>query len=300
MEKGNKKRLVITSLLFIICFGLFITGYMQEKKGYGETGGLIKELTPIIDKFNSLNAIKNNKNKITASFSNDMIVVRYITTGFKDDYEFKYNKIANLNLLEFSYYEEDNPIATEVAKYMLETISVLNGNAEGKLDNLNYENLFESNTKQGAYLVKKGNLYTITINVNANLYYNLENNNFSEDDIPYIISDDIKDMMDLLNESSIYFLTKDTILLGVYSRNDSYEIYISDSENNESNIYESVMTVLNVLNKKVYNSIANAKITFNKNTTQADFKIELNPETDSSINVPNPTLKLTVSKQKSE
>lgn len=287
MNKGNTtSRTIVYIILFLLFTGISILSFFLYNKGYGKEGRIKKEVTPIIEKFNSLKSVKENDNLIKAKFNKDRIKITYIIGTKKKDYYVTYNETADLKLLELQYDSSDTKNGEVIGSLLVEAVNVFNNNKEGEIfKNIKYKDLYNLNTKQGAYLTRRGNTITLMVNIKVNLLENIKDMNLSELDVSYITTNDINNINDILIKNQKYNYYKNNLILDVHLKDTGYEIYCSSKDKNFTNIYESIMSAVSILEPKIYDEIVTSNYDYNIGFDNVKFKLEVNPEIDRTITV---------------
>lgn len=279
MNEGNKSRASFYLILFILFLSFSVTGYYLSNSGYGKSGEIKKHLNPIVDSFNNLSNVKNNDN-IKAKINTDRIEVTY-KEDKKKIYTFEFKETADMKLLDFQYDISDSTNGQKIAEYMLDAISITKSHQEGELfNNFIYNNLYKTTIDNGANLSVKNEVIHLIINIDADFLENIKDINFDEIVAKFITIDDLENLIDSLNKRNNFNYYKGNITLDIYEKNDNYEIYCSNKDENMSDIYESIMSSISILNTSIYDKILNSNFNFYEDIETDEYKIEVNPEID--------------------
>lgn len=281
MTKKDKLNLITRIFLCALSFILGAYGYTLYLNGYGETGRIRQELIKVIDIFNELETVKNNIADIQAKYSNKSIVVSYKTDSADIEYVYKYEKNNNHETIIIEYSTSDATRAEDVTKNILDAISVQQGNNPGDLfQKYKYSDFYKTSIEQGAYISNYNGKVITRITLNANLLQNLEDTFIGQEIIvTYISQEDLKNFKNELTNNKKYSKEKNSILIYVIETDTEYTIYSSDKNNNDNNLYESIMSAIYHLDENTYNEILKTKTVFNENFENEKYKIEINPQT---------------------
>lgn len=268
MEKVEIKRLIISILLFILSTACAVIGIMKYYEGYGKYGKIRKELMPLIDTFNSTDEVKKNKDSIWAEYNNDSIRIHYVdkTTNLK--YDFKYIGQSDIKYLKLVYNKNESTYVEKLAKELIESISILNGNNYGDVfKEYQYSDFYTTTLSDGIKVTRNGLDVTLEIVVNINLIDSLKDKFINANNsVNYISSSDLRNLMADIEKNSIFELSKENISLYVSFENNNYNIYVSEKSNNSDRIYESIMSVIYILDNGLYENAYNNKEKFDKDT----------------------------------
>lgn len=279
MSKEDKTKLITKIVLCALSFLICAYGFILRLNGYGKTGQIRKELTTVIKKYNSLSMIENNTADIKAKYRNKSIVVKYTTSRVDIDYIFKYEKVGNLKTIKLEYKEGDSARAEDVTKAMIEAVSMTAGNQEGKVfSQYQYKNFYKTELKDGVKLENNDGIITIQIVLQTDLLDNIKDLFFEESFTTHISIENLSDLQKDLKNNEKFLITKGNIMLYVVETETSYEIYSSDSEQNIKNIYESIMSVVNILDINLYNELLNQNIDITTEVTNDKYQIDIRPE----------------------
>lgn len=301
MIEGNTKRTIFYIIFFVLFLGLTIYGYILYTKGYGKYGEIRTKILPIVKKFNNSSYIKKTNGNIKAKYIKNRITFKYEDNNSKYILTAKYKKIANMDLIDLEYKVNESKAGEIIGRLLIDSVSILHSNKEGEIFKLiNYEDLIRTNTLQGASLSKKGINTNLLININTNFLENIKDSNIFDENIKYITSDEItmslnnKSLIDVLNDTNKYNYYKDTLIFIINSNNETYELICSDSSNNAYNLYESITSVVSLLDRNIYLDLLTSDFDY-------DNKDKLEKETYTlikyrDINMDRLAMKLTIKK----
>lgn len=279
MTKEDKTQLIIKLTLCALSFLICAYGFILRSNGYGKTGQIKKDLTEVIKVYNSLSQIENNVADIKAKYKNKSIVVNYSTKRVDIDYIFKYEKIGNLKTIKLEYKEGDSARAEDVTKAMIEAISVTAGNQEGKVfSQYTYLNFYKTELENGIKIESDDGTITIQIVLQTNLLDNIKDIFFEESLTTHISIEDLTELTKDLKNNEKYLITKGNIMLYVVDQENTYEIYTSDRQQNVKNMYETIMSTLNILDKELYNELLTKNIDITNEVRNEKYSIDIKPE----------------------
>ncbi len=281
MEKKDKSKIFIYLLLCIISFIIAGYGYILNMSGQGSSGEIKKELSNIISVFNDISYIKGNVAKIQATYKNKGINVKYETDRVDVNYQFTYENILGKKILTIKYTPNDANIVEEIIQGMIDASSIINGNQEKIIfDNYKYTDFFTANLQEHGVEIRLNNgTLTTRFVINENILKKLQETHFGEDlSVPYITFEELSDFNNELEFKKSFLLDKETMMLYAVNKGPETIIYVSDSANDETNIYETTMSAIKRVNENIYKEIIKNKIKFTENYEGTNYKIELNPE----------------------
>lgn len=280
MDKGILKRIIIWALLLVIFATLSVLGIIKYYEGYGKYGAIRKELLPIVNIFNESNNIKNSESNIKAKISNDQIIVNYYDDATDISYYFKYNN----NILSVKYDVFYTKSATYVIEAMVDAISVYNGNIEGSVfKKYKLTDFYSSDIKYGIRAIDNGKYINFDMNIHENIINNLVDVVLTPLEVTYITVNDLSSMTKDLLDTNTFSYTKNNVSLFVINNSDSYDIYASDKVEDNKVFYESLMSVISLLNSSVYDDVLYNGIRFNTDLTKLKYTITINPEYDEAL-----------------
>lgn len=206
MEGLTKKRFTVWMVLFVLLILLAGGGIGSHFMGYGKSGEVRKEVSPIIDRYNKLTAVvalnASEETKMKANLTSDGIQVTYVGKNGPSKTKFVYKTDGNLKYLEASYNRSEAD-AENIVKYMIDAVSVHNGNTENKVfERHNLNDFYSTTLVQGVRLSVNGSSITAKINIGTNILANLKDN---PEDVPgeikqlVILYDDSSDFKDYVN-----------------------------------------------------------------------------------------------------
>ena len=300
MTKEEIKNVLTWTLLCIISFTLFAIGLSKNKEGYGTTGRIRNELTPIVSKFNNIRNIKNSSFPINAEYKNKKIIINYEHPSEKIKYEFEYKEEGQIKQISTTYPKSKESNAKTVISNLVEAVSMTHKNNEGAVfKKYKYENFYQTQINHGFTLLEKNGEVTATIVINVNLLKQIEDVFFEETKISYISYDDIKNLKeDLLNKKEFNY-KKGTISMYIVEKEKEYVIYCSDEKNNRNDLYNSILAAINILEPTIYNEISNININIMAEIIKKNYEIKINPEKiDNDFDIKgDPLIKLILKKQ---
>ena len=240
----------------------------------------MKDLNKVIKEYNSLSLIENNIADIKATYKNKSIIVSYITERVDIEYEFKYEKVEDLKTIKMTYKEGDSARAEDVVKAMIEAVSITAGNEEGKVfSQYKYKNFYQTELRDGILIQANGGFITVQIVLNTNMLDNIKDKFFDEALTTHISIEDLTELTKDLANNEKFLLLKGNVMIYVVETEKEYQIFSSDKEENKKNIYESIMSVLSIIDVDVYNDVIDAKIDLTEESIRQTYKSEINPET---------------------
>lgn len=310
MTKEEKRNGIIWGILCLLSFILFAVGLSMRYNGYGKSGEIRKKLIPIAEQFNKLEEIKfSSFTKIHAEYKNKKIVVSYENKYVDTEFIFKYIEDENIALLTIDYNDEISTDAEIVVKNMVDAISMINGNYEGEVfSKYKYENFYNTTVKEGFSLKKENRIITANLAIDTDLLNNIKDMFFEGTNISYISYDDLKDLKNKLETEKEFSLTKENINIYVVEKDEEYIIYCSDksdieNENNDTkNIYESVMSAVNILDQNAFSDMIKTNFNITKEIKRKNYELRLNPTNiENNKEMPgNFVIQLTLTKQLEE
>ena len=240
----------------------------------------MKDLNKVIKEYHSLSLIENTIADIKATYKNKSIIVSYITERVDIEYEFKYEKVEDLKTIKMTYKEGDSARAEDVVKAMIEAVSITAGNEEGKVfSQYKYKNFYQTELKDGILIKANGGFITVQIVLNTNMLDNIKDKFFDEALTTHISIEDLTELTKDLANNEKFLLLKGNVMIYVVETEKEYQIFSSDKEENKKNIYESIMSVLSIIDVDVYNDVIDAKIDLTEESIRQTYKSEINPET---------------------
>lgn len=280
MEKKDKSNFIIYLVLCLISFLIAGYGYILNISGFGSSGKIKKELSNIITVFNDISYIKNNAANIEATYKNKGINVKYETDRVDINYQFTYENILETKILTIKYTPNDASKVEEIIKGMLDASSIINGNQENALfENYKYTDFFSANLQEHGVEIRLNNgTITTRFVINENILKKLQDAHFGEDlSVPHITYEELTNLNSDLEIKKTFLLEKETMMIYAVNKEPETIIYVSDSENNETNTYETTMSAIKRINENIYKEILTNKIKFTANYEGNNYKIEINP-----------------------
>ena len=163
---------------------------------------------------------------------------------------------------------------------MIEAVSITAGNEEGKVfSQYKYKNFYQTQLKDGILIKSNGGFITVQIVLNTNLLDNIKDIFFDEALTTHISLEDLDELTKDLQNNEKFLLLKGNVMIYVVETETEYQIFSSDKEENRKNIYESIMSVLSIIDVDVYNDVIDAKIDLTEESVRQTYKSEVNPET---------------------
>lgn len=300
MTKEERKNVLTWLLLCIISFTLFVIGFSKNKEGYGTTGNIRKDLTPIAETFNNIRNIKNTSFPVNAKYKNKKIIVNYEHPSEKIKLEFIYKEDKGVKQLYTTYSKAKEKNIQIIVSNMVEAISILQGNNEGAIfKKYKYENFYTTKENHGFNLVEYNGQVTATIAIHVNLLKQIEDLFFEETNITYISYDDLKDLKEGLEKNKTFEYNKGDIKLYIIEQTDKYIIYCSDKNNNSVNLYNSIMSAVNILEPTIYNDISRINLNIMSDIIKTNYQITINPtKVENNFDITgNPLIQFTLKKQ---
>lgn len=282
MEKKDKTNFIIYLVLCLISFFIAGYGYILNISGLGSSGKVKKELSNIITVFNDISYIKNNAADIQATYKNKGISVKYETDRVDIDYQFTYEDVLGRKILTIKYTPSDANKVEEIIKGMIDASSIVNGNQESKIyENYKYTDFFSANLQEHGVEIRLNNgTITTRFVINENIFKKLQDAHFGEDlSVPHITYEELTNLNSDLEIKKTFLLEKETMMIYAVNKEPETIIYVSDSENNETNTYETTMSAIKRINENIYKEILKNKIKFTENYKGTNYTIEVNPTT---------------------
>lgn len=287
MKKEGIKRIIIISILLLICILCVIIGILKYNEGYGKNGDIRKDLHKIVSLFNKSDTIKNSKTYAKAKIINNELNISYIKNNKEEEIKYYYVNKNDRKYLSVSY-SNDNINEIEIfSKELMEITSQLNDSTTDRIfDTYSYNYLYLLNLEENNIeLYSNENRYFLTFPLNQNIYIIFKNQFEENDNLKHIVKNNIKDLFDELDKNNKFEYTKDTITLYIDQDANNYNIYINDTLNDTNNIYNSIMTVIKILNKKTYEEILKTPELFNTNKSKANYEVKLKQTLESKPNI---------------
>ena len=294
-KDSNKDRLVFWATICFICIIFVFVGITKNNQGYGEIGKAKQKLIPIAEAFNNTSIIKQYGG-YNADVKNNKIIVTYEPTNLKLVY--KYKKENDIEKIVNTYSSIQSSYGQIITQGMLDAIYHLKGGTDSIFDSYKYQVFLNTTIENGAKITQDNNT-KVEININTNVVNNLSYLNLDSSLINFIT---INDLSDLQKSSSKYTKVKNTITIHIINKDDNYEIYALDTnENNANNFYNSLLNVIKVLNEETYNDLLSSEYKFDTNTKNSNYEVILNSSlTDSNVFEENSELTKIIIKKETE
>lgn len=248
MEKGNKIRFIIYTIIWVIVCAATGIGIYNYYNGMGVNGKIRSKLIPIIDIFNKneeLNVYKNVGIVLNAEYKKKGILIKYKTEINELNFNFDYQIIDNIETLHMKYNNMDETVATVLLKIMANSIAINKGHSDGELfSKFDYEDFYDTTLEQGVKIIVNQNETEIFFNINATL---LDTISDLEIENLYIKQYDLTRMINELNENHKYIHTKGNTKAYIEDTNDKYIIYIRNGKYDD-NLYKSIISIIETLN----------------------------------------------------
>lgn len=279
MKKSGLKRIIFLSIALLLCAICAVIGIIKYNDGYGENGDIRKDLKPIVKLFNKNKNIRNSYLYPKAEIIDNKLSISYMKNNNKRNINFFYYKNNDLKYLTITYNDLNKSEAEFLSKELMEVVSSNNGNEYGSLfKNYSFNYLYLTNMKDdNIELYNEGNLTTLSFTIDKNISTILDKKLNKEDLSKNITILDIKDMIDEIKINNKFELKKDKIHLYVNEVDKYYNIYFFNEENSITNNYNSIMSVIKVLNVKTYDRIKNSVEKFTIDRDNIYYKVEMNP-----------------------
>lgn len=305
MEKGYVKRLIFWGIIFLIttaCAGLGVYFYYS---GYGKAGEIRQKLLPIVERFNTTSYIVELKTKnnidVHAKVVQNKIVVSYITSSNETKFNFTYSKEGNMEVITNKYNTSDSVSGEIIARGMIDAVYRANNGSGSIFDKYKINDFVDTTLEQGVNVIT-GNDIQIKININENIIDNLEGNPNQEENpegvVSYITTDDLSNMTSDLESQNRYEISKSSIKVLVISDDNNYQIYLENTDNNEDNTYNSLISIIQLLNPDIYNTILTNGDRLNEDKEADDYKVVTNAtvEVDNTFNEGSSILEIIINK----
>lgn len=290
MEKKNKTSFIIYLILCLISFLIGGYGYMLNIGGLGSSGEIKKELSNIINVFNDISYIKSNVAEIQATYKNKGINVTYESERVDTNYQFTYEDVLGSKILTIKYTPNEATRAEEIIQGMIDASSIINGNREEEIfDAYKYSDFFTANLQEHGIEIRLNNgTITTRFVINENILKKLQAAHFNEElTVPYITYEELTNLNSDLEMKKTFFLEKETMMIYSVNKEPETILYVSDSSNDETNTFETIMSAIKRLDENIYKEILKNKIKFTENYEGSNYKIEINPETIENNQVMN-------------
>lgn len=283
MKKGNKTRLIVWGLVWIIVLTLGGFGYYSYLNGHGIKGEVRQNLKPIVETFNKLKGLETYKNAgitINAEIKDTEIIVTYKTTGATATFTFDYQNISNEKVLHMKYSSADEATANVIIKSMIESVSIINNHKEGEVFNrFKLEDFYNTTILEGIQIKNGSNENEIYINIGKSILDTKK----PEIKAVIIVRNDLNNLDAELTANKEFLLNKETVTLYVTESTKEYAIYIVDTNETNDN-YTSVTNVIKeITDEETYikfttniksldkaQEFENIKITINKDVSSIE------------------------------
>lgn len=251
MKKGNKGRLIFWGIIWIIVLLLGGFGYYSYLSGHGVKGEVRHNLKPIAEKFNSLEGLKSYKDagiNITAEINGTQIVVTYKTSGATATFTFDYQTISSEKVLYMKYSSADEATANLIIKSMIESVSMVNGHAEGEVFNTyKLDDFYKTTIIDGVQIKSLTNSNEVYIDINKSIIDGMKNKDEQLNNLTVITPEELTTLKTLLAANNEFLIEKDTVTLYIMNTVTSYDIYIVDTNTNGNKNYETITNVIKEL-----------------------------------------------------
>ena len=280
MEKESKRRIIIYVIVWLLFTSAGFFGLYSYLNGHGKKGAAREELVPLVDKFNNeikVAELKNHSIDLTAEVKiSGTIEINYTTNdNVKHTYEFKYQEDKSNNRYITCNYKYDDAHATEIMQAMIDAVYHMNGGVDSVFDSYPYETFTRTTIEHGIQVIG-GNIVTININLKTNIVNNIKDVDLNIKNEPYIIVEDLANMLQELDANGSYTIKKNTITIYILDLGYSYNIYAENTSTEvNDDLYNSLMNVIKMLYESTYNIILDNKDKLNKNTRNAEYEVIL-------------------------
>lgn len=270
MDKANKNRFVFWGIVSLLLFISFIIGMISYYNGYGKYGKIRKELNPIVNAFNNLDAVKSLSESginIKAKFSKDKINVVYKLENILLEYNFDYISNGSVRVLSMNYDNSKNDnINNLISKFMIDSVSIINGHNEGDVfKKFTLDDFKDTTINVGISIKKNGNETAFLINIDKYIV-----DNYKKPEI--VISDYIeKDkLIEILSEDKSTIKYSDLNVTFKINKNINL-ILVSSMDENENKLYRLISNIIEILYNDKYESFINEY----KEISKEDYSSEL-------------------------
>lgn len=270
MDKANKNRFVFWGIVSLLLFISFIIGMISYYNGYGKYGKIRKELNPIVNAFNNLDAVKSLSESginIKAKFSKDKINVVYKLENILLEYNFDYISNGSVRVLSMSYDNSKNDnINNLISKFMIDSVSIINGHNEGDVfKKFTLDDFKDTTINEGISIKKNGNETAFLINIDKYIV-----DNYKKPEI--VVTDYIeKDkLIEILSEDKSTIKYSDLNVTFKINKNINL-ILVSSTDENENKLYRLISNIIEILYNDKYESFINEY----KEISKEDYSSEL-------------------------
>lgn len=270
MDKANKNRFVFWGIVSLLLFISFIIGMISYYNGYGKYGKIRKELNPIVNAFNNLDAVKSLSESginIKAKFSKDKINVVYKLENILLEYNFDYISNGSVRVLSMSYDNSKNDnINNLISKFMIDSVSIINGHNEGDVfKKFTLDDFKDTTINEGISIKKNGNETAFLINIDKYIV-----DNYKKPEI--VVSDYIeKDkLIEILSEDKSTIKYSDLNVTFKINKNINL-ILVSSTDEDENKLYRLISNIIEILYNDKYESFINEY----KEISKEDYSSEL-------------------------
>ncbi len=270
MDKANKNRFVFWGIVSLLLFISFIIGMISYYNGYGKYGKIRKELNPIVNAFNNLDAVKSLSESginIKAKFSKDKINVVYKLENILLEYNFDYISNGSVRVLSMNYDNSKNDnINNLISKFMIDSVSIINGHNEGDVfKKFTLDDFKDTTINVGISIKKNGNETAFLINIDKYIV-----DNYKKPEI--VVSDyiEIDKLKEILSEEKSTIKYSDLNVTFKINKNINL-ILVSSIDENENKLYRLISNIIEILYNDKYESFINEY----KEISKEDYSSEL-------------------------
>lgn len=270
MDKANKNRFVFWGIVSLLLFISFIIGMISYYNGYGKYGKIRKELNPIVNAFNNLDAVKSLSESginIKAKFSKDKINVVYKLENILLEYNFDYISNDSVRVLSMSYDNSKNDnINNLISKFMIDSVSIINGHNEGDVfKKFTLDDFKDTTINEGISIKKNGNETAFLINIDKYIV-----DNYKKPEI--VVSDyiEIDKLKEILSEEKSTIKYSDLNVTFKVNKNINL-IIVSSTDENENKLYRLISNIIEILYNDKYESFVSEY----KEISKEDYSSEL-------------------------
>ncbi len=180
MTKLNKRRFIIYAIIFVIFLLIAGGGIGLHFSGYGDSGKIMKIVSPYIKAYNNLKNVTDVNNATNKSMKAE-IIKDGIEVNYKEDektytQKFTYKQESNQYAYLEAIYNRNENAPEEIVKNMIEAVSVVKGNKDGIIfgnsyETARYEYSYFYNTRitDGIRLESTGPNIIVKINLDVNV-----------------------------------------------------------------------------------------------------------------------------------
>ena len=274
--KNNKSRLLVWGIIAFISVIFAISGIISFNKGHGTVGSVRIKLIPVANEFNKIDAVIR-KGNIKAECDGKQLIITYKDKAFNIDekYIYEFGSEEDVNYITNTYSKANSEMGDFIAINLIEAIYKLNHGTEKVSERYRISSFGATSVKDGAKYEETEELITVKLNLNTDIIKNVAELNIETiQESDYLHVDDLKDMVEKLESTRTYTLTKrDTV---VYVKKDSsyYEIYFYYKD--KEIMMRSAGSIIKILKPNLYDKIANSDGIVNFSGISNEYRITEN------------------------